>query len=262
MIELSDTFSTARLRLLWNYYSRWIYRQALIYGVIITMTYVVSLMSSYYVFLFWFVSGTGQSILWLLFYVGAIVFAVPDNRQIEIMLPTSVTEKATFYLGYTFVVVPAFIAAIWWICIGLGCILSDNGNIQALYSDVYSLSRMLAIFEIDGTISFLRDILSSLIIPATVLYCIINARRQRMLRGFCGIAIAYMAKIAISTVLMIIFLIPFVLLDQPEPGEQANIFTDFSSCIILANYSSSFFDFVLAVVMMVLTVKKLGARTV
>ncbi len=191
MKSLSDNLSFYRLGLLWNYYSKWIYSQAIIYAIIIVFIYLLSLSASYYIFVFWLVSGTGQSILSMLFYVGPLIFAIPANRKAEIMLPASVTEKITFYLGYTFIAVPAFISILWLTCIGIGCIFSDHGNVQALYNEGMSLYSIFTFSETGTPLSYLTDAMLSILMPATSLYAIIKARRLRVLWGIGGVAIAF-----------------------------------------------------------------------
>lgn len=259
---VSNSFSFARIGLLWNYYSRWIYLQAAIYAAITVLVYIVSFLAADHEIFFLLLGSTGQTVLAGMIYLGALVFAIPSDRQGEIMLPASVAEKATFYIGYTFIVVPAFILAVWWLCIGVGCIFSANGNVQELYSGLLTDITSESGLNADSLHTSVLNVLTGTVLCAGTLFAVIAARRQRVLWGIAGAAAAYFLETLISIGVVAAVLVPFFrsIFDNPDMASDA-INTEISTSIYSALPIVSVTCFAIAVVLVLLTVRMLYRRT-
>ncbi len=260
---LSDKFTPGRLGLMWKYYSRWIYIQAAIYAAIIILIYLFSFWAAESEIFFFLMGSAGQTALAALVYFGAIVFAIPANRQAEIMLPASVGEKSAFYIGYAFVAVPLFVTGVWMACNGIGSIFSEHGNVQSLYKGM--IGSIMEIATPVGTKTWdteVLDAMGSTLIIAGTLYGALAARTQRVLWAIAGAAAAYFAEMIISIVVMIVVLLPFFReLVDARGDASVDIDHEISRNVLAATPAVSITCFALAALTVVLLIRKLRHRT-
>lgn len=263
MNTLSDKFTPSRLGLMWNYYSRWIYIQAAIYAAIIILIYLVSFWTAESELFFFLIGSAGQTALAALAYVAAIVFAIPANRQAEIMLPASVGEKSVFYLGYAFIAAPLFITGVWMACNGIGSLFSDHGNVQGLYNGM--IGSIMEVTTGSGSETWNSEVLSAMnstLLIAGTLYGALAARTQRVLWSIAGAAAAYFAEMVVGTIVMVVALVPFFReLVDARSDVASDIDHQISSSILSATPAVSIICFALAAVTVLLIIRKLRRRT-
>lgn len=261
MNKLSNSFSVSRIALMWQYYSRWIYIQAIIYAAITVLVYLVSLWASESEIFFLLLGSTGQSLLGILFYLGTIIFAIPVNRQAEIMLPSSVAEKSTFYLGYAFVAVPLFLLALWALCNGIGSIFSPNGNVQTLYNGMLSEITQSSGMPVASPLLRFNNIVSAMLIASGTLFAVLTAHRQRLLLGIAGAAAAYFVETIITLAALAIALVPVFREVVANPAVASNLNEEVPAKILSSLPYTSVITAAIVVILAIFTVRTLRRRT-
>lgn len=133
-------FSMRRLGLLWRFYTPAIRLQLAISGIILLASYLICL---------WGASGClghgadevalsmalysfGAWIASWMYLSGPLVFGFSSQRRVATTLPASWQEKSVFMFGYIFVVVPLFLAAIWYGAMGVASLFTDAADANAV----------------------------------------------------------------------------------------------------------------------------------
>ena len=95
-----------------DYYRRPMLRQMLMTLIAVVALYLLT-MSTQMPFLSGFFKGVSALLMSLLFYIGPLVFADENSRQLTALLPVRASEKFTVILLWCFVAVPLIIGATW-----------------------------------------------------------------------------------------------------------------------------------------------------
>lgn len=188
---ISDTFSWRRVMAIGRYYYPALRTQMIIYPLISLVTGII---------LFFFV----KSVIWGFFgsilsltlqfmlYLSPIVFARKQTRPIETLLPALGSEKATFILGYSLIIVPILTFGpelivyhlLHWIFPGI--------------TDLYSIYHTQ--FSIDNTVNILGY--AQYLVPLTTcLFVIFRRTTNRITMGFVWTFVALIGE----TILIAIF---------------------------------------------------------
>lgn len=179
---MTDKFSFRRLDLIWSYYSpaimrQWIWTLAVVFAMF-GMAMLARLLESMGLFSFI------NTLLFFPVYLGPLVFTVYNDRAMQIQLPATAAEKATFYILHSLVIMPVAVLALWTSLNSLsGLIFGDDNGIYG-----YFLPTVLEGFTNSGIsvlspIFILQRLFMELTPVAVVLLTVLIARRHRVLKG-------------------------------------------------------------------------------
>lgn len=182
-----------RLALLWRFYSPAIRKQLIICGVVLFVSYFMCLAGSS-----GFNAGEGGG-LWLalyslgamiagwVYYAAPLVFGFCSQRRVATTLPASWQEKALFMFGYVFVVVPLFLALVWYGCVAVMSIFTPDANVTSNMMESISaeasglsLGAMMKSSKYMSVVSYMASV-------ALACYVIVIARRNRITLGIVAI---------------------------------------------------------------------------
>ncbi len=188
---MTDKFSLHRLDLIWSYYSPAIMRQWRWTIVAISIMFGLALLART-------IESTGlfsmvNTLLLFPVYLGPLVFTVYDDRSMQIQLPATAAEKATFYVLHSLVIVPLAVLALW---------ISLNSLSGAIFGDGiynYFMDTMLEDFtergiEVLSPVFIIQRLFMELMPVAVVLLTVLAARRHRVIKGIgaaIGTLLAY-----------------------------------------------------------------------
>lgn len=190
---MNDNFSFSRLALVWRCYSPGMGKQLLLTGGLTLVAYLVSFMATQVV---WgiLLYGMMSYVTTITYCCGPLHFARFRDASFDLQIPATPGERTAVMLGYTLVVVPGVMAAVWF---GASFVTSSFSP-DAWISTRMMVSRYLS--ELDqselASVSFIFKYtwLQQLqnILPALVcLLCVVLSRRNKVLKGVIGIIVTY-----------------------------------------------------------------------
>lgn len=190
---MTDKFTFSRFDLIWSYYSPAIMRQWIwtIAAVIVMFGLVILARLTESTGLFSMVN----TLLFFPVYLGPLVFTVYNDRTMQIQLPATAAEKATFYILHSLVIMPVAILVLWVSLNSLSGSLFgyENGMYGYFMSSIMDdLDRSgIAVFSM----SFIVQRLFMELMPvAVVLLTVLVARNHRVIKGIgaaIGTLLAY-----------------------------------------------------------------------
>jgi len=190
---MTDRFSYQRFDLLWSYYHPAIIRQWVWTIVAVLAFFLVGVLARYIESFTLF--SLINTLLALPVYLGPLVFTLYNDRAMQIQLPATAGEKATFYIFHSIIIMPVAVLAIW---------LSLNGIYASLWGDGegiygYFMVKMIESMANSGieVMSFklvVQRIFMELLPVAVTLYTVLSARTHRVIKGIgaaIGTLVAY-----------------------------------------------------------------------
>lgn len=188
----ADTFSFARLRLLWRFYTPAIRRQAVLCGGVLLLCYLICLAGASGCLANTGGSGVGIALAvysfgaWIvswLYFMGPLVFGFCGQRRVVTTLPASWLEKSVFVFGYVFVVYPLFLAALWYGAMGVASLFTVAADVDAvatamLRPDAGGLSLSEVMSDSQSA-----NVLGNMMSAAFMCFVIASSRRNRVAHG-------------------------------------------------------------------------------
>lgn len=110
---MNDNFSFSRLALVWRCYSPGMGKQLLLTGGLTLVAYLVSFMATQVV---WgiLLYGMMSYVTTITYCCGPLHFARFRDSSFDLQIPATPGERTAVMLGYTLVVVPGVMAAVWF----------------------------------------------------------------------------------------------------------------------------------------------------
>lgn len=184
-------FSAERFGQVWDFYRPAIMRQW--WGTVAAMfvIYMLALLARATDSMGLFTLTT--TLLVVPYYVSPLAFAAYRDRAVQVLLPASGAEKATFMLLYTIVVFPLAIVAIWFSIEGLFSMVGIEGNVLNAFDG--RIARDFDKLQIGNVRLFSFQRVVSELLPGLVcLYVVVSSRTQRVMKGIGGIVAAVVAE--------------------------------------------------------------------
>lgn len=188
-------FSMHRLGLLWRFYTPAIRLQLAISGITLLMSYFICLAGAAgaltakitenggWVALYSF----GAMIASYVFLSGPLVFAYCGQRRVATTLPASWQEKAVFMLGYVFMLVPLFLAAIWYGSMGVMSFFTPAADVNATISHILLSETHGLSFDSIMSGSKFGSTVAETATAAFSCFVIVAARRNRLALGIVAV---------------------------------------------------------------------------
>ena len=191
-MNLTNKFSLTRMAMLWRYYSPGMNRPLLLTAAVTLLAYLVALMATF------LPSGFGlytaaTFVLMLAYYCGPLHFARFNDRTFSAQLPATAAERTCMLFSYTMIEVPAVMATVWFMSIGVASFFAPNAPVMNFFMD-----RMAddAATQAGIDMPFLNSSMLGLqrvqdIIPMLVcMLCVVSSRRTPVTNGIIGIVVA------------------------------------------------------------------------
>ncbi|MDE6334669.1 MAG: hypothetical protein K2L77_08500 [Muribaculaceae bacterium] len=179
---MTDKFSFSRFDLIWAYYSPAIMRQWIwtIAAVIVMFGLILLARLFESVGLFSMIN----TLLFFPVYLGPLVFTIYNDRSMQIQLPATAAEKATFYILHSLVIMPAAVAGLWLSLNSLSGVMFgyDNGVYGHFMSSVLDDFTHSGI-DLLSTSFIVQRMFMELLPVAVVLLTVLVARSHRVIKG-------------------------------------------------------------------------------
>lgn len=188
-------FSIHRLGLLWRFYTPAIRLQLAISGITLLVSYLICLAGATsaltakitenggWVAIYSF----GAMIASYVFFSGPLVFAYCGQRRVVTTLPASWQEKAVFMLGYVFMLVPLFLAAIWYGSMGVMSFFTPAADVNATISHILLSKTHGLSFDSIMSGSKFGSTVAETATAAFSCFVIVAARRNRLALGIVAV---------------------------------------------------------------------------
>lgn len=190
----TDKFSLARTAALWRLASPGMGLHVGITAGITAAAYGLSLLATYmdvslglYTLAMFIISGTA--------YCGPLHFARFRDKAFAAQIPATAGERTAVVSLYSFVFIPAVIAAVWFLSMGIAAIFSDNYDVNGYY-----ITHALAGEDMEGLRAMAQNTRMALlqrlqdVVPIGVcLYVVICSRRSAVVHGLLGVVCALIA---------------------------------------------------------------------
>lgn len=201
-MTMNDKFSIERLKQVWFYYSPGMARHLMITGGLTLVAYIICLLATH---VFWgiLLYSVMSYVTTITFCCGPLHFARFRDTAFNLQLPAAAGERTAVMLGYTLVIVPGVMAAVWFGASFIAGLFTENASVanMVLMKFMNSLDAdKNAIEELDGILKYSWIQQLQNIIPALVcLLCVVLSRRNKVLMGVIGILCAYVAMTVIAS---------------------------------------------------------------
>lgn len=191
---MNDNFSFSRLALVWRCYSPGMGKQLLLTGGLTLVAYLVSFMATQVV---WGVLlyGMMSYVTTITYCCGPLHFARFRDSSFDLQIPATPGERTAVMLGYTLVVVPGVMAAVWFGASFIAGFFTPDAHVtSSVVSRFVSTLDPGELKALDGMLKYtwLQNLQN--VIPALVcLLCVTLSRRNKVLKGIIGIIVTYLA---------------------------------------------------------------------
>ena len=188
-----NVISMQRVAWLFRFYSRGIAIQLSISAAVVVVGYLIALWGmSFKSFLegpFLPAYSFGTGLAELPYYCGPLLFAMCRRRWLATALPATWQEKALVALGYSLVLVPLFLAAVWYASMGVASIFTDSANVDAgMHAMMIRLMEQVELSINDlWTSSRTINILTSVFTCSAVLWAVEMSRHNRFSMGIVAL---------------------------------------------------------------------------
>ena len=237
-----NVISMQRVARLFRFYSRGIAIQLSISAAVVVVGYLIALWGmSFKSFLegpFLPAYSFGTGLAELPFYCGPLLFAMCRRRWLATALPATWQEKALVALGYSLVLVPLFLAAVWYASMGVTSIFTDSANVEAGMKITITRLMEQAELRIDDlwTSSRAFNILTSVFTCAAVLWAVEMSRHNRFSMGIVALlATKFMLFVAglVIGIMAAMHIVDNVVTTEGGQGKiQADLILDYANSII------------------------------
>lgn len=185
-----NSFSRARMALLWRFYWPTIKVQLLISVTLVAVGYLLALLSVSMGEPAAGLFAASTFIAALPYYGGPLLFARYSDKTLTVPLPATVNEKFTFAVLYTYVFIPLVMAAVWYALAGLMSTVTDKAFVNSVMINYINSSSDLGFnITLNGTGVF-RYVNLAEMLPATVVLCtVFAARRSPVVSGIVAFVI-------------------------------------------------------------------------
>lgn len=176
---IDNSFSWHRVGMVGIFHRSQIRRQIIIYTAIVATLFILSALPGSF---FGFIQSLEATVLGFMFYLGPIAFAY-SSRVTETMLPARASEKFTFYLIYSLLIIPVVIYGGWtilWVC------FQWIDNVVPFWSLGKKLLTTGALEFVDKPIWWL-NIFSALPPVVTALWIAVTAKSSPVLKSIVGV---------------------------------------------------------------------------
>ncbi|MDE6436992.1 MAG: hypothetical protein K2K69_05760 [Muribaculaceae bacterium] len=136
----------------------------------------------------------------VVYMTGPLVFAYCRRRSVVTTLPASWVEKGVLLVGYTLVVFPAFMTAVWYACTGLFAIFAPWADILTRTREIFSVLPGLDFTALTRSASW-GNTFGYAWLASMTCYFVAAVRRQRLAIGIASIFGGYVATVIIGAVL-------------------------------------------------------------
>lgn len=232
---MNDNFSFSRLALVWRCYSPGMGKQLLLTGGLTLVAYLVSFMATQVV---WgiLLYGMMSYVTTITYCCGPLHFARFRDASFDLQIPATPGERTAVMLGYTLVVVPGVMAAVWFGASSISSFFTPDAWVTSRVFSRFASSLNPDEHEAIGGLlryTWLQNIQN--VIPALVcLLCVVLSRRNKVLKGIIGIIVTYLTM----SVAVGIFTFIKVVIDIKINGmTDEEFFGSFHNILALALYS-------------------------
>lgn len=190
---MNDYFSFSRLALVWRCYSPGMGKQLLLTGGLTLVAYLVSFMATQVA---WgiLLYGMMSYVTAITYCCGPLHFARFRDSSFDLQIPATPGERTAVMLGYTLVVVPGVMAAVWYgAAFVTGVFTSDAWVTSSVITRFMSNLDPGEAETVNGIFKYtwLQNFQNA--IPALVcLLCVVLSRRNKVLKGIIGIIVTYL----------------------------------------------------------------------
>lgn len=195
----SNNFSGQRYELLWGYYAPRMIKYILIVAVVEFLIYLLAVLGSASNS-FGLLSIT-FTLIFIPFYLCPLTFAMGRDTVAEIQLPASNLEKALVILPFCTVVVPLAML-LWWLSLqGIFSTFSDYADVISFFRSQYmSLTEGSGLNMVYESRGYLNSVIREYFPMLLCLFVVLNARRQRVLKGVMAVVCAFFGLMLIGMV--------------------------------------------------------------
>lgn len=181
---MTDKFSFQRIDQIWSFYHPAIMRQWIwtIIAVVALFQIAVLARATDSIALFLLVN----TLMCAPVYLGPLVFTYYNDRAMQIQLPATACEKATFYLFHSLIVIPLAVLVLWLSLNGLSSIWNDGETIYTYFTtqlmdglNVIGVNYMSWKFVLQRSFTELLPV-------SAALYTVLAARTHRVIKGIAA----------------------------------------------------------------------------
>ncbi len=239
---MDDKFSFRRLAMAWRCYSPGMGKELLLIGGLTLVAYLVSFMATQVV---WgiLIYGMMGYVTTITYCCGPLHFARFRDSSFDLQIPVTASERTAVMLGYTLVVVPGIMAAVWYGATYVTGLFSPDAPLSpALFIGRINPDELK---EVSGFLKYtwLQNI--QIAIPAMVcLLCVVLSRRNKVLTGVIGFIVTFIVMAIAGGVVGLI--IAFMGLKTGDADHR--VFIDLMNSILVSTL------YVMAIAALVMTV--------
>lgn len=189
---MTDKFSFQRIDQIWSFYHPAIIRQWMWTLIAVVALFLIAALAraidSFGTF------SLVNTMVCAPVYLGPLVFTYYNDRAMQIQLPATACEKASFYIFHSLIVMPVAVLTLWLSLNGLSALWGNGITIYDYFMDHLLDEFTSAGISIMSPQFIIQRLFMELLPVSVTLYTVLAARSHRVIKGICaaiGTLIAY-----------------------------------------------------------------------
>ena len=229
-----NNYSAARVMMVADYYRRPMLRMAAVCAVVTAALYLLVTLPAVARFTGFF-QAIASTLMSMMFYLGPLVFADENSRQLAVLMPARASEKFTVIALWSFIAVPFVIGATWTV-LWIATMWTDTAL------PVWDLYKSALESHLPGYVPFLYAfrVLQDLIPMVIVMWVVLASRRGIVAKAVLA-AIGTLVALGLAGVIIGIFAVYLMIRINAGSLEQLQGARDANDMLELMNIHSDGF---------------------